>query len=347
MKQFKLALSMAALAVLAACGKTAQPYEEIRPVRTVVVKPESIATGASYSGEVRARRESQLGFRLSGQILARYVELGDAVKAGQPLLKLDARDVALQQAAAKSQFEKARMDYERARQLRQQGFVSQANVDQAKVAFDAAQAQFKLSSNQDAYTVLKAERAGVITALNAEVGQVVAAGAPLIKLAEDGEREVLVSVPESRVNELRAADGLQVSLWANPDKRYQAKLREIAPDTDPITRTYAARISVLDADEALRLGMTATVRLPEVAGEGGFALPLTAIYDRDGQPKVWVVNPQTKRVSARPLQLLGVRNDVVLVAQGLKAGEIVVTAGAHLLHANQAVRLATSQLARQ
>ncbi|HEY9101327.1 efflux RND transporter periplasmic adaptor subunit [Chitinimonas sp.] len=347
MNNWKLALLAAVVATaLAACSKEAPKHEDVRPVRTVVVQPASIATGASYSGEVKARRESQLGFRLAGQIIERYVEVGQAVKAGQALMKLDPRDVALQQASAKSQFDKARMDLERAKQLKAQGFVSQSNVDQAQVAFDAASSQYKLSSNQGGYTVLKAERAGLVTALNAEVGQVVAAGTPVVKVAEDGEREVVVSIPESRVEELRKAPTLKVSLWAAADKQFDAKLRELAPDTDPVTRTYAARITIIKPDDSVRLGMTANVLLPGVNAQQGYSLPLTAIYDQDGQPKVWVVNTQTQRVSARPVQLAGARNDVVLVAGGLKAGETVVTAGAHLLHANQAVRLAESQLSR-
>ncbi|PHV09944.1 efflux RND transporter periplasmic adaptor subunit [Chitinimonas sp. BJB300] len=346
-KRCNLTLGLVLLVVLSACGKETTPYEEVRPVRTMVVKPEGVVVAASYSGEIRARHESQLGFRLAGQIIERNVELGQSVKVGQQLFKIDGKDVMLQQVAAKSQFDKARTDYERAQQLHEKGFVSQANVDQAKVAFDAAKSQYSLSSNQGGYTVLRAERAGVVTALNAEVGQVVAAGSPIVKLVEDGEREVVVSVPESRVEELRKADQLRVVLWAAPEKQYNGKLREIAPDTDPITRTYAARISVIDPDDVLRLGMTANVLLPNVANQTGAMLPLTAIYDQDGQPKVWVVDVKTQRVSARPVSLAGVRNDVVLVTKGLQMGETVVTAGAHLLHANQLVRLAASQLNRQ
>ncbi|WP_245589189.1 efflux RND transporter periplasmic adaptor subunit [Chitinimonas koreensis] len=347
MMRSTLSLTLLAAALLTACGKTEAQHEDVRPVRTTLAKPDGLAVGASYSGEIRARREAQLGFRVPGQVVERYVELGQRVKAGQPLLRIDGKDAALQQAAARSQFDKARMDHERAVQLRSQGFVSQANVDAAKVALDAARAQYSLSSNQGGYTTLRAERAGVVTALTAEVGQVVAAGTPVVKLAEDGEREVLVSVPESRVGELRAAGELGVTLWAAPGKRYAAKLRELAPDTDPVTRTYAARITVLDPDEALGLGMTANVLLPGQAGETGFHLPLTAIYDQTGQPRVWVVDPKESRVHARPVRLAAVRNDVVLVAAGIKAGETVVTAGAHLLHENQKVRVAESQLARQ
>ncbi|WP_374348308.1 efflux RND transporter periplasmic adaptor subunit [Chitinimonas sp.] len=324
---------------LAACSKAPEQHEEIRSVRVQTVKAVDGALAANYSGEVRARRESPQGFRIAGQILERYVELGQQVKAGQPLLKIDPKDVALQEAAARSQFDKARMDLERAKTLQAKGFVSQSNVDQAKVAFDAMQAQYKLAGNQGSYTVLRAEHAGVVTALNAEVGQVVAAGAPVVKIAEDGEREVLVSVPESRIEELRHAKQLTVSLWAAPDKQYQGRLRELAPDTDPITRTYAARVTIVAPDQQVRLGMTAYVTLPGEQGQA-YSLPMSAIYDNSGKPQVWVVDGKTMQVALRPVSLAGARNGTVLIDKGLQAGEQVVTAGANLLHAGEKVRIA-------
>lgn len=336
----KLFLPLALAAALAACGKAPEKYEEVRPVRIQTVAAVDGALTASYSGEVRARRESPQGFRIPGQIVARYVELGQHVKAGQVLLKIDPKDVALQEAAARSQFDKARMDFERAQTLHTKGFVSQSSVDQAKTAYDAMQAQYRLAGNQGAYTELRAEHDGVVTALAAEVGQVVAAGAPVVKVAEDGEREVLVSVPESRVEELRGAKQLSVTLWAAPDKRYTAKLRELAADTDPITRTYEARVTIVNPDDGVRLGMTANVLLPGDQGTA-FSLPMTAIYDNGGQTQVWVMDEKTQRVSLRPVTLAGARNGIVLVDKGLHAGEKVVTAGAHLLHANEKVSVAS------
>ncbi|MBV8466486.1 MAG: efflux RND transporter periplasmic adaptor subunit, partial [Burkholderiales bacterium] len=292
------------------------------------------------------RREAPLGFRIGGQVTERYVELGQHVAAGQALFRLDGRDVALQTASAQSQLEKARLDYERSKQLKEKGFISQASVDQTKAAFDVTQAQYKLAANQDGYAVLKAEHAGVVTALNAEVGQVVGAGQPVATVAEDGEREVAVSVPESRVDELRRAGQLDVTIWANPGKHYQGKLRDLAVDTDPATRTYAARITIAEPDDAVRLGMTANVTLPTADGKQGYALPLTAIYDLDGQPKVWLVDGKSNRVSLHAVQIGAAHDESVLIDAGLKAGDIVVTAGAHLLHANELVRLAESQLTR-
>ncbi|MBV8656516.1 MAG: efflux RND transporter periplasmic adaptor subunit [Burkholderiales bacterium] len=331
---------------MAGCSKAPVPYEEVRPVRTMVVAASDGATPATYAGEVRARHEAPLGFRIAGQIVARRIDLGQHVAAGQVLLQIDPKDTALQTAASQSQFERARLDYERAKQLQAKGFVSQSNVDQAKAAFDAAQSEYRLAANQGGYTVLKAEHAGVVTALNAEVGQVVAAGQALVTIADDGEREAVVSVPESRVDELRKATNLKVSLWAVPGKQYQGRLREMAVDTDPASRTYAARVTLVDADDAVRLGMTASVLLPGATQNSGFSLPLTAIYDQDGHPKVWVVDTKANRVSARDVSLGEIRDDMVRVLTGLKTGEVVVTAGAHLLHANESVRLATSQLSR-
>lgn len=335
----QLFVPLALMAALAACSKAPEHYEEVRPVRVQTVTPGDGALTASYSGEVRARHESLLGFRIPGQIMARQVELGQAVKAGDVLMKIDPKDAVLQETSARSQYDKARMDYDRAVALHAKGFVSQSSVDQAKAGLDALQAQYKLASNQGGYTALRAEHSGVITAINAEVGQVVAAGTPVIKMAEDGEREVLVSVPESRVDELRTAKSLTVNLWAAPEKRFEARLRELAPDTDPVTRTYAARVTILKPDDSVRLGMTANVLLPGQAATA-FSLPMTAIYDNTGQPQVWLVDGKTQQVSLHPVTLAGARNGAVLIGSGLKPGDVVVTAGANLLHAGEKVRMA-------
>jgi RND family efflux transporter MFP subunit len=183
----------------------------------------------------------------------------------------------------------------------------------------------------------------VITAIDAEAGHVVQAGQVVVHIAEHGEREIEVSVPESRVEELRHAASLSIQLWADASRRYTGRLRELAPNTDAVTRTYAARVSVLDADAALGLGMTAKLVLGLDAGEGLRKLPLTALYDTGGTPQVWIVDRKTSRVEARALRVARMQKDAVLVREGLNEGDVVVTAGAHLLHAGQKVRLADSQ----
>ena len=175
-----------------------------------------------------------------------------------------------------------------------------------------------------------------------EVGKVVQAGQVVIHIAEHGERELVVSIPESRVDELRNARALDISLWA-ADKHYVGRLRELAPDTDSITRTYAARISVLEPDAALRLGMTARLSVDLNLADGLRKLPLTAIYDPDGKPRVWVVDPKTSRVAPRTITLTQMQKNAALVSAGLNDRDVVVTAGVNLLHDGQRVRLAESQ----
>lgn len=346
-------LPLAAGFLAAACGQPEAPaYEDVRPVRSIVVGTSSGSVGATYSGEVLARYESKLGFQTSGRIVARLVEVGSHVKRGQPLLRLDPAQETLQVVAATADVEAAkarvaqnRIDLQRTEQLLSKQFASQAEVDQQRLALDqsesqlkAAQAQQQIRANQRGYTDLRADRDGLVTAINAETGQVVGAGQQVITVAADGEREVKISIPESRVEELRQAKSLQVSVWAQPGKTYRGALRELAPDTDSVTRTYSARVSVTDADSTLRLGMTASVLAPDVEGKTAIRLPLTAIVNQDGQARVWIVDTRTSQVDLHAIVLGAANNDSVLVAGGLKGGETVVTAGVHRLHPGQKVK---------
>jgi RND family efflux transporter MFP subunit len=333
------------------CGAPETTTPPPRPVRSVVVKAESLAPSATYSGEVRARYETPLAFRVAGKLAERKVEVGTMVKKGQVLARLDEADLQLQavageagKVAAQAQLARAKADFERYKSLRERNLVSefdfksvQTNYEVAQSQYAQAQAQARVGDNQAAYTQLSADANGVVTALQAEIGQVVAAGQPVLTLARSGEREVQVAVPESRVDELRRATEVAVRLWAKPDKAYPGKVREIAPDTDPVTRTYATRITVLDVDTDLKLGMTATVTLTG-SGQAAVRLPLTAIYQTDAQAKVWVVDGNQK-VSLRNVTLGDfVDNDVIVLA-GLNDGERVVTAGVNRLVPDQLVKL--------
>jgi RND family efflux transporter MFP subunit len=353
--------TLLALAALAAgCGRKPPPAPaDVRPVRSTLVRTTDAAAGATYAGQVMARHESKLGFQTSGKVVARLVEVGSHVRRGQALMRLDPAQESLHLASANAQVDGAqsrvdelRIDIARTEQLLARQFASQAELDRQRTALaeassqlESARAQREIRLNQRGYTELRADRDGVVTALQAEVGQVVSPGQVVVQVAAQGEREVLVSVPESRVHELRDAHlsqrPLQISIWARPDKRYAGTLRELAPDADSVTRTYSARITVKDADAALMLGMTASVHAPEAARAQAIRLPLAAIHHRDGQPLVWVV--QGNQVSARPVKLAGTSRDGVLVASGLADGDQVVTAGAHLLHEGQAVASAPAQ----
>ncbi|MGO4382072.1 efflux RND transporter periplasmic adaptor subunit [Pseudoduganella sp. RAF53_2] len=352
----KAAISIGVLGLLAGCAKTPEaPHEEVRPVRTIVVGQSDGTVGASYSGEIRARYESQLGFRTGGKIVARLVEVGSHVKRGQALMQLDPAQESLQLAAsaaevdaAKSRMGQARMDLRRAETLLAHQFASQAEVDHQRLALDQAEAQLRsaeareqFSANQRGYTTLVADRDGVVSAIRAEAGQVVAPGQAVVTVAADGEREVSISIPESRVDELRQARTLQVAVWAHPGQTWSGALRELAPDTDSVTRTYSARIAIAQPDSSLlRLGMTASVQAPDVDGKSAIRLPLTAIVDGGAKRSVWVVNPKTQRVAAREVKLGSAQNDNVLVTAGLAGGERVVTAGVHMLQPDQQVMLA-------
>jgi len=348
-----VAIGLGLALLTAGCGRKEEPpYEEIRPVRSIVVGVSSGSVGATYSGEILARYESKLGFQTSGRVVARLVEVGSQVKRGQVLMRLDPAQETLHVVsavadvdAARSRVAQNKVDLERSEQLLARKFASQAEVDQQRLALTQAESQLKsaiaqqhIKQNQRDYTTLVADRAGVVTAINAEAGQVVGAGQAVVTVAADGEREVLVSIPESRVDELRRARSLRISIWALPGKTYSGALRELAPDTDSVTRTYSARISVKDADSALRLGMTASVFAPDVEGADAIRLPLTAIYDKDGQAQVWLVDSKTAQVALRAVKLGAVQNDTVLVASGLAGGEVVVTAGVHMLHPGQRVK---------
>ena len=346
------ASALASMALLGACSpKEVAAPEAPRPVRTVVAGASTSSTTAAYSGEVRARYENSHSFRTSGKVLARLVEVGSHVKAGQVLMRLDTAQETLQIAtsdadveASRSRIAKLQLDISRTEPLLSRKFASQAELDALKQALDEAQAGLKMALarqqinvNQRAFSELRAERAGIVTSIAAEAGQVVGAGQPVLTVAADGEREVVVSVPESRVDELRQAKDMQVSVWALPGKRYKAALRELAPDTDTVTRTYSARVRITNADEALRLGMTAVVNLVDTDTSSAIRLPLTAIYNKTGDALVWVLNPKTTQVSARKVVLGGAQNDTVWVKEGLANGETVVTAGVNLLVEGQKV----------
>jgi membrane fusion protein, multidrug efflux system len=354
MKSGEWMLVLGVALVATACAKKEEPvHEDVRPVRSTVVAATSGSVGASYSGQVRARYETKLGFQTSGRVVARLVEVGSPVKRGQVLMRLDPAQETLRVVsavadvdAARSRVAELRTDLQRTEQLLSKQFASQAELDKQAQALAEAESQLKsalarqqINVNQRGYTEVVADRDGVVTVLGAEVGQVVSPGQAVVTVAAKGEREVVVSVPESRVVELQQARQLQVSVWAQPHKRYEGTLRELAPDTDSVTRTYSARIAVKDADAALMLGMTASVFTPDVGGSSAIRLPLTAVLNKDGRSLVWVVDGASSRVTPKPVELGGAQNDSVIVASGLAGGETVVTAGVHMLHDGQKVAL--------
>lgn len=342
------------LLLLTACGREAPSPTpvDIRPVRAEQVGLSDARSSTQYSGEVRARYEADLAFRVAGRVQSREVELGTQVKAGQLIATLDPNDYVLaataaqaQRVAAEAEAKLAQQDLQRYAGLRAQNFISQAELDRRQAAADAAAARVRQlraeaarQGNQQAYTRLTAPHAGVVTALAVEAGQVVAAGQPVAQLAKNGEREVRIDVPENALDALRAAPGLKIRLWSQPDRVYAGRLRELSPVADAASRTYRARVSVLQPDAALRLGMTATVEIGQQSAPH-LSVAQTALFKIDGQPQVWVVDRQSQKVAARSVQLGELNGERAAIVSGLVAGEWVVTAGVHKIAPGQQVRL--------
>lgn len=347
-------LAACLLAGLAACGKPPEQAPEPRLVNVVRVDPGAGTSEVAYSGDVRARYETNLSFRVAGKIVARNVEVGTVVRANEVIARLDPEDQKLnaqgaqsQLAAAKSEFDQTKADLDRYTDLYRKEFISQAEYDRhvsnfkvAQARFDQARAQLSVTQNQTGYTSLNADHAGVVTAIQAEVGQVVAAGQTVVKLARTDEKEVVISIPENRLAELNASKEIGVTLWANPGENYRGRVREVSPSADPVTRTYAAKITVLNADAAMKLGMTANVYLKGVQRGAAAMLPATALFQESGKAAVWVVDPAAGTVKLVPVEVGEYIEDKVAVTSGLKKGDVVVRAGVHKLFEGEKVRIA-------
>lgn len=277
------------------------------------------------------------------------------VRKDQVLSRLDPEDQRLSAEAARQQLRAARSDYQQAkadlqryRGLFDKGFISAAEFDRRQTTFDTAAAhleqataQLGINRNQTAYTELRADHDGVVTAVQAEVGQVVSAGQPVIKVARLEEKEVAVNVPENRLAELRgAAPEVDVTLWAVPGKVYKGRVREISPSADAVTRTYTVKVTVLDPEGTAQLGMTANVELREGARPEVARLPLTALFQKGAEPAVWVIDAKTQQVTLRPVQVGRYTQDYVTILSGLRDGELVVRAGVHKLTPGDKVRVA-------
>jgi multidrug efflux system membrane fusion protein len=344
-------LALTTILALAGCSKEVEKVEEIRPVRAVKLSASSFDTGAEFSGEVRARVESRLGFRVGGKIVARKVDVGARVRRGQVLMQLDPRDLELARTqadaglkAAQSNRDLARAELKRYQDLREKNFVSQAILDSKETAFKAAQASydqalaaFRNQSNQAGYATLIADADGVVTGVDAEVGQVVASGTPVVRVAQTGEKEIVIGIPEDRVDDLRRVDDVSVRTWANPDQRFPGKLRELSPVADAATRTYAARIAIPNAPEDIRLGMTAYVAFSAQSKQESIRLPLSALFRDKSGSAVWVV--ENGNVRLVPVQVAGTSGNEIVLAAGVAPGQTIVTAGVNQLKPGQKVKI--------
>lgn len=341
------------VAVLVACSRPQPAPEPVRSVKVLTVSTGAIAASHEFAGEVRPQIESRLGFRVAGKIVQRPVELGQRVRPGQVLAQLDARDFQLaadaaraQVAAASTQRDLAAADFRRFAALKEQNFISgaelqrrKASLQAAQAQLDQAQAQLAAQANQARYASLTADAAGVITGIEAEPGQVVGAGAPVVRIARDGRRDVVFSVPEDRVGAIRPGSAVAVRLWAGGGST-QGQVREVAASADPVTRTYAVKVA-LPAGAQPPLGSTAYVSPQALAPAGApvIKLPTSALRQEGQGSAVWVLDRASMTVRSQPVQIASADGNEAVVATGLEPGMLVVSAGVHVLAPGQKVRI--------
>ena len=343
--------------LLAACSRPAPPEEPVRAVKVITVGASAYLPSREYAGDVRAQAESRLAFRIGGKLVKRQAELGQRVAAGQVLAQLDPLDYRLAAQAARAQVaaaatsrDLAAADFKRYQLLKDQNFISGAELERREAALKAAQAQLEqaqsqaaVQGNQSGYAVLTADASGIVTAVDAEPGQVVAAGAPVLRIAADGVRDVVFSVPEDKVAAIKVGMPVAVRVWAgNAD--LQGTVREVAASSDPVTRTYLVKVSL--AGKAPPLGATVYVT---VDGDAAGALPIiklpTSALRRDGQATtVWVLDEAGMTVRPQVIEVATADGNEVVVASGLAPGMRVVSAGVHVLSPGQKVSIYQSNM---
>jgi multidrug efflux system membrane fusion protein len=376
---FKASKTVLALALgvclLTACKPqtVAVASEVIRPVKTITVGEATYQPSASFSAEIKPRIESQLAFRVGGKVVERMVEIGQSVRKDQPLLRLDPVDLQLssnaaqaQVAAAKATADVAQAALKRAQELAQQNFISAGALDQAvgqassaNAALLAAQANGALGLNAAQYGVLKADSDGVVTALVAEVGQVVAAGTPVIRMAAGSEKDVVFNVSDSALGRTKRGASISVQLWSKPDAALTATVRDVSAMADTQTRTYAIKASLKDPSNLAQLGSTATAKFVGMAAaphtktatntpiNTPLSIPLSAVIESQGSTAVWVVHSGAVKKQAVTLNTgAGAPDGFTLVSSGLASGAVVVIAGVHALSEGQKVKLLPETIQR-
>ncbi len=349
--------AMLALAVFALTGcndKAAEPVALGRPVLVATVHYEAETPERSFVGTVKPRIETDMGFRVPGKVEKRLVEVGQTVDVGQPLATLDEVDLKLQAEQAEAEFRaatgvlaQAGAAEQRAKDLRAKGWTTDAQMDTSRAAADEARARLNraersvdLTKNSLSYATLVADTRGVVTATLVEPGQVVASGQTAIRVARLGEKEAVVAIPEMLIGRAKSGTAT-VTLWSEANRKYAAKLREIAPTADPATRTYLAKFSLPEADDKVSLGMTATLTLADAATERVAKLPLSALYSQGGGPSLYIVDAAGE-VTLKPVKVKSYESDAVIISGGVDEGAKVVALGVQKIDPAQKVRVVSS-----
>jgi len=347
------AAGLAALSWKANASRASVSVEPtIRPARVTEITYQRRSQSLVLAGTVVPQIESNIGFRVAGKIVVRAVDVGAVVKSGDVIAQLDPTDYRLAVdnaraalASAEADHARAKADHERYLNLRGSAAFTPQTLDQrqslaatAMARVDQAKSQLATAENNLAYTELRADSAGVVTAVQAEVGQVVAPGQGVVRVARTDELEIVVGVPEHRLKTVREARTASFELWSDPGRRHGARLRELSPSADPLSRTYPARFSVTEPPAFIGLGMTATLTLDRPDLQPTAEIPMSAVFQRGTQPAVWVVDRESGTVSLRAVTIARWRDDSAAIVSGVKDGELIATAGVHKLEPGQRVR---------
>jgi membrane fusion protein, multidrug efflux system len=351
--RLRLSLVLLAAMGLAACSRHEPAPEPVRSVKVITVGVDTFQSGHEFAGEVKPRVESRLGFRVAGKIVKRQAEMGQRVKAGTVLAQLDPRDYQLAADAARAQVaaaltnrDLAAADFRRYKALRDQNFISGAELERRETTLKAAQAQLEQAQaqlasqgNQAGYANLVADVSGVVTAVEAEPGQVVTAGMTVVRIAQDGPRDVVFSVPEDKVVAMKPGSDVSVRIWAN-NTDLAGKVREVSASADPVTRTYPIKVS-LDEKASPPLGATVYVspQALSLAGTKVIKLPTSALRKEGQGTAVWVLDKSTMTVKSQPVQIATADGNEAVIASGLVPGMLVVSAGVHVLSPGQKVAI--------
>jgi multidrug efflux system membrane fusion protein len=337
---------------LGGCGDRKEPEALVRPVRSLLVTGGSSTQSATYTAEIRSRYETDLSFQVGGKLVRRDVDVGATVKNGQPLAQLDQTDQQLgvdaargAVPAAQSDLDRSRSEEARYRDLLERGLTTRAQyqaqqtaVRSSEAKLSQATAELRLAQQRLGYTTLRATQDGVVTRVMVEVGSVVAAGQRAISVARPSELEAVFDVPDMRIGEVNPGGSVIINPLSGENVAWAGRVREISPSADPVTRTYQVRTSIVNPPATLRLGMTVSVTLPLVGGVPDVQLPATALFQKDGKPAVWIIKDDGS-VDLRAVAVARYDTDNVYIAEGIRTGERVVTAGVHRLAPGDKVKL--------
>jgi RND family efflux transporter MFP subunit len=349
----RLIVVPAALLLLAACGREAETAApEARPVRTVTAEKREVGETVAFTGRIEAENESRLAFRIGGRMIERFVNTGDRVEPDQAVAKLDPQDElnALRAAqagvsAAQAQFTEANSEFDRQKFLLARNVASRAQFERAEQALetararlDTAQAQLRTAEDQVSRTELRADVAGIVTAVPVEPGEVLQAGQMIVRIARQDGRDAVFDVPGQVLRSAPTDPLISVSLTDDPAMRATGRVREVSPQADPVTRTFQVKVGLTDAPDAMRLGSTVVGRM-QLDATPTIEIPASALTEFDRRPAVWIVDPKTLTVSPRNVEILRHNPATVTIGAGIEPGDIVVTAGTQALHPGQKTRL--------